>query len=129
MQFSCFYRTVRKIVDVSDNYFMGTEYLVCPRCFKKLAAWSLPLLDQMPIERRRQFPALLSYKLGVDRNVILTMRERTQGNGVNQCARRLEDAHGTAHMAKVARYVFVFFLMLSSSLIINISIYLYFHCN
>ena len=30
-----------------DDYFMGTEYLACGKCHRKVPAWSLEILDKM----------------------------------------------------------------------------------
>lgn len=56
------YRTVRRVLDLSGWYFMGTEYLECLRCKRKWAAWSPDVLGQMDLAHRLQFPAVLTYK-------------------------------------------------------------------
>ncbi|RUS74336.1 hypothetical protein EGW08_017906 [Elysia chlorotica] len=40
------YKTVRRVIDQVDDYYMGTEYLECGRCHKS-PGWSLELLDQL----------------------------------------------------------------------------------
>ncbi len=57
------YKTVRRVLDVSGWYFMGTEYLECRSCKKKLAAWSKDILDQLDPVHREKFPAVLTYRL------------------------------------------------------------------
>lgn len=56
------YKTVRKVLDSDGWYFMGTEYLECHRCGKKLASWSRSILAQLDVEYRRLFPAVLTYR-------------------------------------------------------------------
>ncbi len=54
------YKTVRRVLDVSGWYFMGTEYLECRSCKKKLAAWSHDILNQLdPVHREK----VLTYRL------------------------------------------------------------------
>ena len=56
------YRTVRKVLDCNGWYYMGTEYMECSRCGKKLASWSLSILAQLEVEYRVLFPAVLTYR-------------------------------------------------------------------
>ncbi len=57
------YKTERQVLNVSGCYFMGTEYLECRSCKKKLAAWSRDILDQLDPVHREKFPAVLTYRL------------------------------------------------------------------
>lgn len=56
------YQTVRRVLDTSGWYYMGTEYLECLRCKGKWAAWTRDILDQLDIPHQREFPAVLTYK-------------------------------------------------------------------
>ncbi|XP_041950499.1 uncharacterized protein LOC121711204 [Alosa sapidissima] len=76
------YRTVRRVLDRSGRYRMGTDYLQCPSCHKKVTGCSQDILEQLDIEHREQFPAVLTYKLSCDRAVSGLLKERTLGNGV-----------------------------------------------
>ena len=41
------YKTVRRVLDIDGLYHMDTEYLECPRCHKKYAAWNGVILKQL----------------------------------------------------------------------------------
>lgn len=56
------YKTVRRVLDVDGYFYLATEYLECTKCSQKLAAWSLPILEQLDLGHRVQFPALLTYQ-------------------------------------------------------------------
>lgn len=56
------YRTVRRVLDVDGWYYMGTEYLECSVCHKKVAAWVPDMVEQLDIPHQREFPAILTYK-------------------------------------------------------------------
>lgn len=56
------YKTVRKVLDMDGWYFMGTEYLECRRCKRKLASWGGSILSQLEDRYRTLFPAVLTYK-------------------------------------------------------------------
>lgn len=56
------YKTVRRVLDRSGWYFMGTEYLQCGSCQRKVAGWSQGILEQLDIAHREEFPAVLTYK-------------------------------------------------------------------
>lgn len=56
------YKTVRRVLDLSSWYFMGTEYLECSSCRRKYAAWAHDILDQLDLAHQEQFPAVLTYK-------------------------------------------------------------------
>ena len=43
-------------------FYMGTEYLECSSCHKKVAAWVPDIVEQLDIPHQRQFPAILTYK-------------------------------------------------------------------
>ncbi|KAK1784257.1 hypothetical protein P4O66_019991 [Electrophorus voltai] len=73
------YKTVRRVLDFSGWYFMATEYLECRRC-KKVAGWSQDVLDQLDSVHREKFPAVLTYRLSCDKEVICLMWGRTLGN-------------------------------------------------
>ena len=56
------YKTVRRVLDRDGWYFMGTEYLECHHCGKKLASWSMSILAQLDEGYRTDFPAVLKYR-------------------------------------------------------------------
>ena len=56
------YKTVRRVLDIDGYFYMGTEYLECGCCHKKVAAWSGTVLSQLSPGYRQQFPAILTYR-------------------------------------------------------------------
>ena len=56
------YQTVRRVLDTNCWYFMGTEYLECSKCHKKVAAWAQDIVEQLDLPHQRRFPAVLTYK-------------------------------------------------------------------
>ncbi|XP_061628660.1 uncharacterized protein LOC133477666 isoform X2 [Phyllopteryx taeniolatus] len=55
------YRTVRRVLDLQDWYFMGTEYLECIGCRRKYSAWEEAIIQQMSMYQQLKFPAVLTY--------------------------------------------------------------------
>ncbi|CAL8332725.1 unnamed protein product [Merluccius merluccius] len=101
------YKTARRVLDRSCWYFMGTEYLECSSCHKKVPAWSQDILRQLDIAHRKQFPAVLTYKLSCDRAVIGQMRERTLGNSASRLRAFLVEQHTREWMARSMLYLSV----------------------
>ncbi|KAK0132914.1 hypothetical protein N1851_031722 [Merluccius polli] len=101
------YKTARRVLDRSCWYFMGTEYLECSSCHKKVPAWSQDILRQLDIAHREQFPAVLTYKLSCDRAVIGQMRERTLGNSASRLRAFLVEQHTREWMARSMLYLSV----------------------
>ena len=56
------YPVVQQVLDIDTFYNMATEYLECPRCKRKVIAWSTLILDQLDVSHRCQFPAILTYQ-------------------------------------------------------------------
>ncbi|KAK0151968.1 hypothetical protein N1851_006667 [Merluccius polli] len=101
------YKTVRRVLDRSCWYFMGTEYLECSSCHKKVPGWSQDILRQLDIAHREQFPAVPTYKLSCDRAVIGQMRERTLGNSASRLRAFLVEQHTREWMARSMLYLSV----------------------
>ncbi|KAL6115590.1 uncharacterized protein ACO6RY_00400 [Pungitius sinensis] len=57
------YETARRVLDSEGWYFMGTEYLECRRCKKRLVSGSRSILAKLDEGCRREFPAVLTYRL------------------------------------------------------------------
>ena len=88
------YKTVRRVIDQVDDYYMGTEYLECGKCHRKVPAWSQEILDQLDICNRLRFPAVLSYHLALDRRVVAELLDRSHQT-VSQAQRApLSRLHG-----------------------------------
>ena len=56
------YPTVRHVVDIDGYYNLAGEYLECRRCHRKVISWSQPILRQLDIAHRLQFPIILTHK-------------------------------------------------------------------
>ena len=98
------YKTVRKVCEVTGFYLAATEYLQCSRCKRKFSAWSGPLLNQLDIGHRTQFPALLTYRYACDVSVVVLLRQRGLGNSALQMQRKLEESQGEAYLSRCLQY-------------------------
>jgi len=56
------YENVREVLGLTSYYYAVTEELQCKGCKKRLLSWSKPILDQLDVAHRSQFPVLLTYK-------------------------------------------------------------------
>ena len=101
------YKTVRRVIDQVDDYYMGTEYLECGKCHRKAPAWSLEILDQLDAAHRSHFPAVLSYHLALDKWIVAELRDRSLGNSSTRVHRRLEELHKTQYLEKMLQWVYV----------------------
>ena len=87
--------SLRRIVDLSCCYYLATDELNCKRCNRTFHSWDnllvptntsvaitvlILILNQLSELYLQQFPAVLTYKLGCDRNVFALLRGRTLGN-------------------------------------------------
>ncbi|XP_028300700.1 uncharacterized protein LOC114462201 [Gouania willdenowi] len=99
------YKTVRRVLDRDGWYYMGTEYLECRSCGKKLASWCLSILGQLSQEYRSQFPAVLTYRLACDRRVLSQMSGRTLGNSATRLYTFLREEHTRAWMTRCVHYM------------------------
>ncbi|XP_078799712.1 uncharacterized protein LOC144990380 isoform X2 [Oryzias latipes] len=88
---SGYHHRVRHICDVSSWYTMVTEVLCCGPCTKaarnkeggtvgRWLAWDRVILSQLSEAHQAMFPAVLTCKHGVDKNVVRLLRDRTVGN-------------------------------------------------
>ena len=85
------YKTVRHFIDQVDYYYHGDR-----KCHMKVAAWSREILDQLDPCNRRQFPAVLSYHLTLDRRIVAELRHRSLGNSSTRVYRKLKELHSKA---------------------------------
>lgn len=78
----CIYKTLRVVFDMSNWYYMGTEYLQCSNqsCNYTTQSWTEEILSQLAPHYRAEFPALLSLHYGLSMNVVELMRSQTYGN-------------------------------------------------
>ncbi|XP_026051984.1 uncharacterized protein LOC113038622 isoform X1 [Carassius auratus] len=101
------YDTVRRVLDMSGWYFMVTEYLECCSCRKKVAGWSQDILDQLDPIHREKFPAVLTYRLSCDKELVRLMRSQTPGKSVMSLYRHLCVRHKEQWLAQSAEYLSV----------------------
>ncbi|GFO37241.1 hypothetical protein PoB_006374600 [Plakobranchus ocellatus] len=80
------YKTVRRVIDLSVDYYMGAEYLECGKCHKKLPSWSMDILGQLDPAHRSSFPAVLTYHFALDKRVVAFLKDRSLGNSSTQLA-------------------------------------------
>ncbi|KAK3739334.1 hypothetical protein RRG08_041655 [Elysia crispata] len=83
---------------------MGTEYLECGKCHRKVPAWSQEILDQLDICNWLRFPAVLSCHLALDRRVVAELRDRSLGNSATRLYRKLREFHYHNYMERVLNY-------------------------
>ena len=99
------YRRVRRVIDVTDVYYLAAEYMDCRSCKGTFVAWDLRILDQLPEGIRARFPVVLTYKYACDRAVIATLRARTLGNSPTAMRNSLQEAHSEAYLRRVTQYL------------------------
>ncbi|GFO46976.1 hypothetical protein PoB_007348100 [Plakobranchus ocellatus] len=87
------YKVVCRVIDLSDDYYMGAEYLECGKCHKKLPSGSMDILGQLDLAHRSYFPAILSYHLALDKRVVALLKVRSLGNSSIKLARKLQENH------------------------------------
>ncbi|XP_034395653.1 uncharacterized protein LOC117735246 [Cyclopterus lumpus] len=102
------YKTVRKVLDTDGWYFMGTEYLECCGCGKKLASWSRRIVAQLGFEYRSIFPAVLTYRLSCDKKVLMQMRGRSLGNNVDRLRSDLVEQHTATWANSCIRFMSIY---------------------
>lgn len=81
-----------------------TEVLCCTPCLKahrsgesgpmgRWLAWDDAILHQLSEAHRSMFPAILTARRGVDRGVLLLLRDRTEGNTMSKVWRQVQENH------------------------------------
>ncbi|XP_074467496.1 uncharacterized protein LOC141753071 [Sebastes fasciatus] len=101
---SGYHTQVRHICDVSSWYTMLTEVLCCGPCTNaarsgeggtegRWLAWDPAVLSQLSEAHRAVFPAILTSKRGVDKNVVRLLRDRTEGNTLIKVWRQIQENH------------------------------------
>ncbi|XDV45331.1 hypothetical protein PO909_013447 [Leuciscus waleckii] len=101
---SGYHTKVRHICDVSNWYTMLTEVLCCGPCTKagrkgeggkvgRWLAWDNAILCQLSEAHQAMFPAILTFRRGVDKNVVRLLRDRTEGNTMTKVWRQIQENH------------------------------------
>ncbi|XP_066300424.1 uncharacterized protein [Branchiostoma lanceolatum] len=99
------YPRVRQVLDIDSNYNLAAEYLECKNCRRKLISWSDPILQQLDVGHRQQFPVVLTYHLACDIRVIRLLRQRGLGNSSTQLRKKLMEQHTELWMSKTMGYL------------------------
>lgn len=98
------YPKVREVIDLSDRYYMVGEYIKCSGCKVPHCPWSCDLLNQLDPVHRSIFPAILSFRLALDRKCVTLMRQRTAGNSSSYLRQALQGIHSEEWGQKVIKY-------------------------
>ncbi|XP_049334412.1 uncharacterized protein LOC125801663 [Astyanax mexicanus] len=112
---SGYHHRVRHICDVSSWYTMVTEVLCCGPCtkaarsgegsaFGRWLAWDSAIVTQISEAHQAMFPAILTSKRGVDRNVVRLLRDRTEGNTMVKVWRQIQESHVEEHLQRMDLY-------------------------
>ena len=99
------YNKIRLVLDISDYYYMVTDYIICP-CGFTVLGWDSRILKQLPYGIRVKFPALLTYRYACDSTVISLLKSRTVGNSPSALHNTLVELHSEAWLKKNSRYLF-----------------------
>ncbi|XP_078807346.1 uncharacterized protein LOC144994217 isoform X1 [Oryzias latipes] len=112
---SGYHHRVRHICDVSSWYTMLTEVLFCGPCTKatrnkeggtvgRWLAWDLVILSQLSEAHPAMFPAVLTCKRGVDKNVVRLLWDRTEGNTTVKVWRQVQENHHEEYLHRKDLY-------------------------
>ncbi|XP_057300249.1 uncharacterized protein LOC130630686 [Hydractinia symbiolongicarpus] len=99
------YNKIRLVLDVTEYYYLATEYLICS-CGFTVLAWDNRILNQLPYGIRVKFPALLTYKYACDSKVISLLKSRTLGNSPTALHNTLVELHSESWIRKNVQYLF-----------------------
>ncbi|XP_059384593.1 uncharacterized protein LOC132118638 [Carassius carassius] len=108
-------KTVRQICHMSGWYSMLTEVLACNACRKaakeseehsigRFLSWDACILNQLSPAHRAVFPAVLTLRRGVDKQVIRLMRDRTEGNTMAKVWRQVLESHCEEYLQRKDLY-------------------------
>ena len=84
---------------------MVSEYLECSNCKKKVIAWSAPVLAQLDVGHRLQFPIILTYKYACHIWVIRMMCDRGLGNGPHRLYKAIVEQHNERYLQQSVAYL------------------------
>ncbi|XP_053301816.1 uncharacterized protein LOC128460596 [Pleuronectes platessa] len=87
------HKRARKVLDVDNYYLMITETLWCNACKIAYISSSKTILDQLDMPTRMEFTPILTQRYACDIRVIVSLRDRTQGNSPSRLVRQLRENH------------------------------------
>jgi hypothetical protein len=101
----------RRITDVEDSFYIVTWAYYCRKgCKSHFHGWSRKLLDSLPPWLRLSFPAILSHKGGLSRNVMSQLRVGNQHKmgptGVRSLLLEMHTLHFNILQAQYAEALF-----------------------
>ena len=99
------YTIAREVIDLNWKYYMVGEYLRCSKCRQPQCPWRTELLDQLSPAQRLRFPAILTKKLALDKNVATLMKPRTMGNTSSYIQQAVDEIHSTEWAKRVVLYL------------------------
>ena len=109
------YHHVRQVLDVHGHYNLAAEYLECSKCKSKFISWSAPIVNQLDVGHRSQFPLIITYNYACDMRVVRLLRQRGLGNSAMQLHKKLEEQHNEAWLNCVAQYLTKFQTVVDAS--------------
>ena len=95
------YNRVRRVVDVTDIYYLAAEYMDCRSSRGTFVAWDLRILDQLPEGVHACFPVVLTS--ACEWTVVASLRARTLGNSVHGAS--LQEVHSEAYLRRMTQYL------------------------
>ena len=98
------YSNVRRVLDVSCFYYIATEHLDCI-CGKSFQSWDSRLMSQLPYGTQLKFPAVLTYKYAVDKNLLIDLRARTLGNSPTSIHTLVNLKHSESYIKRSVMYL------------------------
>ena len=71
----------------------------------QVISWSTPIINQLDIGHRLQFPVILTYRYACDVRVIRLLRQRGLGNSATQLQKKLTEQHSEQWLACTIHYL------------------------
>ena len=110
------WKTVRRAISLEKDFYIATETLECSRCHKKMAGHDNRILEQMDDAHRSLFPAVLTYRLAIDKKLLIHMRQRGLGNSATSFYTKTLESYSTHYLECVSRYFFFIDILFKSKL-------------
>ena len=70
-----------------------------------MISWSGPIVNQLDMGHKLQFPAILTYRYACDVRVIRLLRQRALGNSATQLQRKLTEQHSERWLVRTIQYL------------------------
>ena len=86
-------------------YYLAGEYMECSVCYGTFISWDNRMLQQLTVDVRSRFPAVLTRKYGCDVAVVGLLRARTLGNSPTALCHNLHEVHSEEWMRKQLSYL------------------------